>query len=618
MLNPLLPTLVDRAGGTTWEVGLLYATFSLAQFLTLPGIGALSDAYGRRRILLLSLFGATIGYSIFAGGTLTALFLGWAIVGLTDGVASTVFAIVADQTSSHNRTCAFSWASAAIALGLIIGPILSGVLSRFNLMAPVYGVAIAFSIALIWGYFSLPESLPKEGRSKLPNWQQLNPFTQLQTSLIAPQLRWLMISFLLVNLAMFALISNLPALANELFDWTPQRIAPLFALFGVVSVLNQAIVIPKLVSKLGEIRLALFGAGLGSIAFGVYSLFPLTGSALVLYVASVLVGLGQPIAETALIGLMSKSVGVSLQGRINSSIQTVQALARVIAPLIAGWVYQNIHPVTPYGLSAIAMLLTIPTVYQAAKTLPKPTVSGHTVLITGGSSGIGFAFAKRFLQAGNTVIVTGRNADKLNQVKALFPEMITEVADMADLEALRQFVDRYPEIDILINNAGIQYNYEFLDDAIAVDQIETELRINLIAPLQLIKLMLPQLITKPKAAIVNVSSGLGIVPKQIAPVYCGSKAGLHIATKALRWQLESTSVKVFEVIAPIVDTPMTAGRGKGKISPDALVDEFWQNFCSSWDQSQTHFEMRIGKVKVLFLLQRWLPQLAEKILRPGL
>ncbi|MBD2360966.1 SDR family oxidoreductase [Anabaena minutissima FACHB-250] len=251
----------------------------------------------------------------------------------------------------------------------------------------------------------------------------------------------------------------------------------------------------------------------------------------------------------------------------------------------------------------------------------KSTIStkGNTVLITGGASGIGLALAQKFLQAQNTVIITGRNADKLAEVKRLWPEIITEVADLRDLNALQQLVNRYPNVNILINNAGIQYNYEFVNPEIAIELIETELHTNLIAPLQLIKLMLPHLQKKPAAAIINVSSGLGLVPKETAPVYCASKAGLHIATKALRWQLEITSIKVFEIIAPLVDTPMTQGRGKGKISPETLVDEFWHDFTRDGYACRRHrYEMRIGKTKLLFFLQRWFPQVAEKILRPGI
>jgi uncharacterized oxidoreductase len=236
----------------------------------------------------------------------------------------------------------------------------------------------------------------------------------------------------------------------------------------------------------------------------------------------------------------------------------------------------------------------------------------NTVLITGGTSGIGFALAQRFLRQGNTVIVTGTNVQKAEAVKHQFPAMTIELADMRDRQALEKLVHRYPDVNILVNNAGIQYNYDFANSAIDIEQIEVELDINLLSPLYLTKLLLPQLLNHPTAAIINVSSGLGIVPKQSAPIYCASKAALHSFTKALRWQLEKTSVRVFEIIPPIVDTAMTQGRGRGKITPEALVEEFWRDF------SQDRFEMRIGKTKLLFALQRLMPSLAERIMRPGL
>ncbi|MCC3414994.1 MULTISPECIES: SDR family oxidoreductase [unclassified Microcoleus] len=236
----------------------------------------------------------------------------------------------------------------------------------------------------------------------------------------------------------------------------------------------------------------------------------------------------------------------------------------------------------------------------------------HTVLITGGTSGIGLALAKRFLTEGNAVIVTGTNAQKAEAVKRELPLLTVELTDMRDRQALEKLVYRHPAVNILINNAGIQYNYDFADAAISPAQIATELDINLLSPLHLTKLLLPQLLSHPTAAIINVSSGLGIVPKQSAPVYCASKAALHSFTKALRWQLEGTSVRVFEMIPPIVDTAMTQGRGRGKITPEALAEEFWRDF------SHDRYEMRIGKTKLLFVLQRFIPALAERIMRPGL
>ncbi|MBD2667332.1 hypothetical protein B6N60_04724 [Richelia sinica FACHB-800] len=237
---------------------------------------------------------------------------------------------------------------------------------------------------------------------------------------------------------------------------------------------------------------------------------------------------------------------------------------------------------------------------------------GNTVLITGGASGIGLALARKFLRTHNQVIIVSRNQQKLNNIKAALPDITAEQADITQIETLKHISQKYCQINILINNAGIQYNYDFTDPQVTPDLIDEELRTNLIAPLQLTLLMIPHLLAKKSAAIINVTSGLALVPKQSAPIYCSSKAGLHIASKAIRWQLETTPIKVFEIIAPLVDTPMTQGRGKGKIQPDTLVEEFWRYF------SRDHQEMLIGKSKLLDILHRFLPQLAEKIIRPGL
>ncbi len=235
--------------------------------------------------------------------------------------------------------------------------------------------------------------------------------------------------------------------------------------------------------------------------------------------------------------------------------------------------------------------------------------TGNTVLITGGNSGIGLALAKRFWQEKNDVIVVGRDETKLAKVQETFPGIKTEHMDVCDVALLEQLPKRHPQVNILINNAAVQYNYDFTDPNQPLDLIETEINTNVLGPLYLTKLFLPQLLNKKDAAIINVSSALGFVPKQSAPVYCGSKAALHIFTKSLRWQLESTQIRVFEIIPSLVDTSMTQGRGRGKISPEELVNEFWHSFRSN------HTETRIGKVKQLLLLNKFAPNIAEKMMR---
>lgn len=236
----------------------------------------------------------------------------------------------------------------------------------------------------------------------------------------------------------------------------------------------------------------------------------------------------------------------------------------------------------------------------------------NIVLITGGTSGIGLALAKRFIETDNEVIVTGTNVAKAAEVQKQLPNVSIELADMRDRAALDRLASSYQNVNILINNVGIQYNYDFADSAIPFDKVDAELDLNLVSHLYLTKQFLPQLLTKQSAAIVNISSGLAIVPKQSAPIYCASKAALHSFSRSLRWQLEATPVKVFEIIPPIVDTPMTAGRGRGKISPEALVAEFWHNF------ERDRYEIQIGKTKVLVFLDRLMPALAERFIRSGL
>ena len=238
--------------------------------------------------------------------------------------------------------------------------------------------------------------------------------------------------------------------------------------------------------------------------------------------------------------------------------------------------------------------------------------SGNVVLITGGGSGIGLALAKKFQQAGNRLIITGRNKEKLIRVKERFPEIHIEVADIAREADIRRLAENHGDVNILVNNAGVQYNYILMKEPDAVRLIREEFDINLIGPVLLILYFLPILQRKNEAAIVNVTSGLAFVPKESAPVYCAGKAGLHIFSKSLRYQLESSNIKLFEIIPPLVNTVMTEGRGKGKISPDQLADEFWRNF------KKDNYEVLVGKVKLLYWLNRIFPKIAERIMRKGL
>ncbi|HEX8464217.1 MAG TPA: SDR family oxidoreductase [Abditibacterium sp.] len=198
----------------------------------------------------------------------------------------------------------------------------------------------------------------------------------------------------------------------------------------------------------------------------------------------------------------------------------------------------------------------------------------NTVLVTGGASGIGLALAQRFLGAGNEVIVCGRREEVLSEAKARFPALHTRVCDVGDAEqreSLFEWVARdFPALNVLVNNAGIQRRID-LSEPENWSQTRSELAINLEAPIHLSQLFLPHLRRQPRAAILNVSSGLAFAPIAAMPIYCASKAALHSFTLSLRQQLSSSSVEVIEIIPPAVNTDLG---GPGLHTFGEPLDEF--------------------------------------------
>ncbi|WP_214227977.1 SDR family NAD(P)-dependent oxidoreductase [Pedobacter sp. B4-66] len=237
-------------------------------------------------------------------------------------------------------------------------------------------------------------------------------------------------------------------------------------------------------------------------------------------------------------------------------------------------------------------------------------LSGNKILITGATSGIGKALTEKFLQLDNHIIAVGRNEIRLEELSR-FDYRITafkcNISSQSELDQLVDFIKReHKDLNVLINNAGIQYNCNFLDETYGLQKIENEINTNLTAPIKLISSLLPVLQDNSNSAIVNISSGLAIVPKANSAVYCGTKAGIHIFSKSLRYQLDK--VKVFEIIPPMVDTEMTKGRGKGKISPERLVEEFIKAFKNN------RYEVNIHKVKLLRIINRIIPKLADRLI----
>ncbi len=183
-------------------------------------------------------------------------------------------------------------------------------------------------------------------------------------------------------------------------------------------------------------------------------------------------------------------------------------------------------------------------------------ITGNTVLITGGATGIGFALAESFVKLGNNVIVCGRRMEKLEEAKRRLPSLNVRQADVSkesDRRALYDWVEReFKDLNLLVNNAGIQRRIDFTKGAEDLLEQEDEIDINFKAQVYLAARFVPLLSRQKEAAIVNVSSGLGFVPLTVFPIYSATKAAIHSFTMSLRFQLRKTSVKVYEVIPPTV------------------------------------------------------------------
>lgn len=211
-------------------------------------------------------------------------------------------------------------------------------------------------------------------------------------------------------------------------------------------------------------------------------------------------------------------------------------------------------------------------------------LSGNTILVTGGASGIGLAFAKRFLEHGNEVIICGRRSDRLEKAKQELPDVQTRVADIADPRSREDLagwtLENFPAVNMLVNNAGIQRRID-LKSGEDWEKTRSEIEINFDAPIHLSQLFYKHFAEKGSAAICNVTSGLSFMPLANVPVYCATKAALHSFTLSLRWQLKETHVKVIEIIPPAVDTDLQA---PGLHTFGVNVDEFADHVFSELEQ----------------------------------
>jgi len=239
-------------------------------------------------------------------------------------------------------------------------------------------------------------------------------------------------------------------------------------------------------------------------------------------------------------------------------------------------------------------------------------LTGRTILITGGSAGIGLAFALKFLELGNQVIVTGRRQSLLDEVKAKHPKLHTiqsDVADPAQIAALTARVKLdFPKLDVLMNNAGIMLSKNLKVPAADLARLAEEMDVNMGGVIRMTSAFI-DLLTANKGTVINVSSALAFVPVPAVPIYSATKAAIHSYTQSLRFQLEETGVEVIEVMPPGVKTEMTtelAEVGISLITTDELVKQTFASLKSG------AIEIRPGQSKQLAFMRRLAPDFINR------
>ncbi|HSH02985.1 MAG TPA: SDR family NAD(P)-dependent oxidoreductase [Anaerolineae bacterium] len=240
-------------------------------------------------------------------------------------------------------------------------------------------------------------------------------------------------------------------------------------------------------------------------------------------------------------------------------------------------------------------------------------LSGHTILITGGGSGIGLSLAGALLQKKNEVIICGRTLSRLEAAQKAQPGLHIaqcDVSDEAQVVALKaRCEEEFGGITVLINNAAIYQQFVIGGDEFPLEKKMREVAINVQGPMRMVHHFLPMLLSKPEAAIVNVTSGLAFTPYTLAPIYCATKAGLHSWTLSLRNQLADTSVKVFELMPPLIDTEMTREvDGIPKMSTDVLTEHFLKGF------GRDKYEIVPGISRIMRMMSRLTPNLTVKMM----
>jgi MFS family permease len=355
LLVPVQAYIVRQYNSDAVTVGLLTVIYSAAQFIAAPVLGLVSDRVGRRPVLLICLLGSAVGYVIFGiGGALWILFLSRLIDGITGGNLSVALAYTADVTPSEKRAQSFALIGAAFGLGFLLGPAIGGALGQIDLALPAYAAAGLTLINLVFGFFVLPESLPREkreaGLQSDAGWNLLTAFRNvIRTPFLAP----ILVAQFIFLFAFGGMTSNISVFLIEKFRVEPLQFSLVFVIAGVVNIVVQGGLIRALAPRFGEKKLVL--AGLVILTTGWLGMVNVSQMWAV-YILAGVSGIGSALAMPTLNAMASNRVAQHQQGKLSGVSTSLGSLANVIGPLAAGALYDAVAPGAPYWAAGAVMV----------------------------------------------------------------------------------------------------------------------------------------------------------------------------------------------------------------------------------------------------------------------
>ncbi|WP_439557920.1 TCR/Tet family MFS transporter [Dyadobacter sp.] len=377
IIIPVMPKLISELTGDTIsqasrDGGWLLFAYAAMQFLCAPIIGGISDQFGRRPVLLASLFGFGIDYLFLAfAPSLGWLYAGRIIAGILGASFTTGAAYIADVSTPEKRAQNFGLLGAAFGLGFIIGPVLGGLLGQFGTRVPFMAAAGFSFINWLYGYFILPESLKPENRRKF-EWSRANPIGSLKNLKRYPVIYGLIFSLGLMYIAMHAVHSNWSFYVIEKFKWGEAEIGYSLGVVGVLSALVQGYLIRLIIPKLGQKRGVYLGLLLYAIGFLLYA-FATEGWMMYVFTVPYILG---GIAGPSLQGIISTQVSANEQGEIQGALTSLQSLTSIIGPplmtnLFAAFTKSSAPVYLPGAPMIMAAILTLLATFLARNSLKK-------------------------------------------------------------------------------------------------------------------------------------------------------------------------------------------------------------------------------------------------------